>query len=192
MPGFSIREGSTQTRAVTSSSFLQMFSIPTHKNTFFIDAVTFCFCHGTLKRMWPFQECWSSLARGRQEKDLDSVKPLNQQWAGLKFLCMSGCRDGTNFFCRPHCQYYSCPEILVADDLVKEMAFIYWFQFLSDSRFILDFFFLDFNKRHKRFWIKIKLHKRADNDSSWVNVYLVHGKTPNYINIFLMIVQKYK
>lgn len=41
---------------------------------FFIDAVKFCFCHGTLRRMWPFQECWNSLSRRRQEKDLDGVK----------------------------------------------------------------------------------------------------------------------
>lgn len=39
------------------------------------------------------------------------------------------CRDGTNVFCRPSCQYFSCLKILVADDLVREMTFLVGFSF---------------------------------------------------------------
>lgn len=85
------------------------------------------------------EECWSSLTRWRQEKDLDSVEPtkVNNELL-LSSVCMSGCRDGTNVLSRPFSEYYSCPEIFVADDLVQERAFPHWF--FSCCRFLENAF----------------------------------------------------
>lgn len=83
---------------------------------FFIEAVKFCFCRETLKRMWPFQKCWSRLGKGRQHKGFGRVKPTKSTMSDC--WVESACRDGTNVLSRPHCQYFSCTEILAVDDLV--------------------------------------------------------------------------
>lgn len=54
-------------------------------------------------------------------------------WTVLTMSCSevpsAWCRDGTNVFCRPSCQYFSCLKILVADDLVREITFLVGFSF---------------------------------------------------------------
>ena len=77
--------------AATSSSFLQMFPIPTRKKKilfFFIDAVKLLFLSWDNEEdVTPSRNAEVVLARGGdRRKDLDTAnKPPSQQWAALRF-----------------------------------------------------------------------------------------------------------
>lgn len=93
--------------AATSSSFLQMFPIPTRKNTFFIDAVKLLFLSwDTEEDVTPSRNAEVVFGqRGDRRKDLDTAKKprVDNEWF-LGSDCVSWCRDGTNVFRRPLCQ----------------------------------------------------------------------------------------
>lgn len=74
--------------AATSSSFLQMFPIPTRKNTFFIDAVKLLFLSwDTEEDVTPSRNAEVVFGqRGDRRKDLDTAKkPPSRQWVVLRF-----------------------------------------------------------------------------------------------------------
>ena len=74
--------------AATSSSFLQMFPIPTRKNTFFIDAIKLLFLSwDTEEDVTPSRNAEVVFGqRGDRRKDLDTAKkPPSQQWEVLRF-----------------------------------------------------------------------------------------------------------